>query len=700
MRPGLFKDNGWVLAVTMIALLSFDAVASPHVVGYERFHSGQPSAAGGAILYSELGCANCHGESPVAIARKGPTLVDLQQRVDHPWMSAFLKNPAAARLGSTMPALMQGLTDKDVESIIAYLGTKGEGIKFSKERHANAERGNALYHEKGCVACHAPGVDAHPPPPRSDRAEYPLAVAFPEFKKKTSLEALHYFLSAPTRYRPDGRMPHIALERQDAIDIAAYLLGFKASDPGEAHPVDAWPRADAATVETGKALLQKLNCAACHEIPGEKARAVLRLPEDVVSDGLHCLSKEPVAGLPFYGLTTSQREALLLYLKSRDSVSDKKLPLTLAAMNCYACHERDGIGGPTLATDLWFMGDEGLGDSGRLPPPLTGIGFKLQRQWLEDVLSGKPEHRVRPYLKTQMPVYPGHAAVLSEVLEQADAKPAEFAVSHADEVLEAGRKLIGTQGGMNCITCHPWGAQPSLGIQALDIRSLDQRLRPEWFRSYVLNPAAYRPRTLMPSFWPDGKSTAPGILNGNTEEQIAAIWAFIEKGQGLPEGFPDHRQGAFELVPKDRPIIQRTFFKRTGTKAILVGFPGEIHLAYDGLNAYPSRVWRGRFFDAYSTWFARMAPFEKPLSEDVFEFPEPETKGRFRGYRLDAAGNPTFLIQADGRKLEESFSVSDGTLVRTISWDKGDAPRVTHPAGVHVEEKANSNSLTLIYSWN
>ena len=189
-------------------------------------------------------------------------------------------------------------------------------------------------------------------------------------------------------------------------------------------------------------------------------------------------------------------------------------------------------------------------------------------------------------------------------------------------------------------------------------------------------------------------------IGGKADQQITAIWAFIEKGQGLPEGFPNRSGGKFELVPKDRPIVQRTFFKRTGTKAILVGFPGEIHIAYDGLNAHPSLVWKGRFFDAYNTWFTRAAPFEVPLSKEVFEFPKPEAKGRFRGYRLDASGNPIFLLQVDGRDLEESFSVADGKLYRTISWKEGAVPIVTHPKGVDVAEDAKENTLTLIYSWN
>ena len=62
-----------------------------------------------------------------------------------------------------MPSMFHGLGDSDLEAVVAYLGTMGDGIKFERQRHANAERGSALYHEKGCVACHAPTGDYRGP---------------------------------------------------------------------------------------------------------------------------------------------------------------------------------------------------------------------------------------------------------------------------------------------------------------------------------------------------------------------------------------------------------------------------------------------------------------------------------------------------------------------------------------------------------
>ncbi|MDF1825718.1 MAG: c-type cytochrome [Verrucomicrobiales bacterium] len=689
----------FAVAVAAVCIFVPGAGAAPHVVGYERFHSDEATAEGGAILFSELGCAACHGASAAVVPRQGPRLIDLSQRIERDWLIGFLKDPSSAREGSTMPQMLHGVSNSEVEAVVAYLGSLGKKTKLKPGRHANAERGSALYHEKGCLACHAPTPDFRSPHGDGESLTPALAIAHPDFREKTSLEALAAFLSDTSTYRPDGRMPHFQMDAQEAFDIAAHLIDFQGSDPRELKGVAQWPDSEASLIKQGKETVTRLNCAACHELPGIASNEIVPLPESPTLAGGHCLSEDARPGLPRYELTGGQRESLKLFLSSERSKEDIDGKLTLAAMNCYACHDREGVGGPLHDTDPFFIGDESLGDSGRLPPPLTGIGHKLQADSMKLLFEGSDESRVRPYLNTQMPSYPAHAEALTQWLQAVDAKPeAEELVIRPDDI-ESGRKLLGIHGGTNCITCHHWGEQRSLGIPALDISSLDARIRPSWFREYLLNPASYRPGTLMPPLWPGGQSTVPDVLEGDTERQIASIWAFIKDGQGIPEGFPERSGGQFELVPEDRPIIQRTFFKETGTKAILVGFPGRIHLAFDGSSGRPSLVWRGRFFDAYDTWFTRGAPFEKPLSEEVYPFDEGGTESRFLGYQIDQSGAPTFLLERNGGKVTDSYRVEEGVLIRTLTWAEGGEPEVAHPAGAVVETARSGRTLTLTYSW-
>ena len=55
---------------------------------------------------------------------------------------------------------------------------------------------------------------------------------------------------------------------------------------------------------------------------------------------------------------------------------------------------------------------------------------------------------------------------------------------------------------MGCITCHTFNGEKAGAMGAVDVaESTTQRLRREWFYRYMLDPPAFRPDTLMPSFF-------------------------------------------------------------------------------------------------------------------------------------------------------------------------------------------------------
>ena len=643
-------------------LLTSLTSAKPIVQGYERFHSKKPSAEAGAILYSELGCANCHTKATGIPERKGPTLTNISNRLKRDWVKSFLLHPEKVQPGTTMPNALAALPEDSrasaAEDILTWLKSLETKTSFRPPRHGNAANGKQLFQDRGCAACHTNGAK------------------LPDFPQKTSYSVLNGMLQRIDTYRTDGRMPHFPLNSYDSADIAAYLFDLKVSDPRLTPNIPAWPRGSSAQIEKGKTLANQLGCANCHDLKG--VTKLKKTPVTISFDSkFHNIAKPHV----YYDLDDNQRGALAAFLTSK---SVKLSPVTtLTAMNCYACHSRDGKGGPMEQTDAFFVGDPGLGDSGRIPPPLTGVGHKLQPAWMEQVFQGKK--RTRPYLKTQMPNYKTHAKALTQILQDADAK----SVKPLAKISESGYKLLGTQGGYNCITCHNWGDRKSIGIQAMDLKTSAQRLRPEWFREYLINPAAYRPGTLMPPFWPKGKASIQDVLAGDTEKQIAAIWTAIQDGKSLPEGFPDLATRQYELIPKHRPIVQRAFFKGIGTKAILVGFPGGFNLGYDTATAQPKLLWKGRFMDAYNTWFVRNFPFEVPLEKVTHNFPTAEVRS-YHGFQLEEDGSPTFL--ANG--YQETFRSKDGEFIRIVTPGN---TKVTHPEGIPREAYEDGQSIIYVY---
>ena len=668
--------------------------AEPLVTGFERFHAATPTAEGGRLLYNELGCVNCHGGETGLPALRGPALATVTQRVRSEWLRKFVPDPASVHPGTVMPQVLAKADDKTLVAIEHYLASlkpKTASKGPAKILHVNGARGGELFNTLGCVACHAPGKDFAPPEGAPKASEFThRSVGFGDLKAKYSLDSLGAFILDPLKVRTDGRMPKIVMDRQDSIDIAGYLLEFQGSDGRLDNPVVSIA-ADKALAIAGRKAVIAAQCAACHDLPKDAAAAPVALKK---TEG-GCLDADHAKG-PRYVLSDAQRASLKLFLAKKDEAAAPKLAadLTLQALNCIACHERDGQGGPDVARKPYFQGDHNLGDTGRYPPPLTGVGGKLRPEWLAKVLAG--ENRVRPYLKTKMPQYGAATAELGKLLGVADVRAA-LKFEGGDDT--AGRKLMGTQGGAGCITCHSWGDRPSLGIHGPDLSNVAARLQEGWLREYLINPAAYRPGTLMPSFWPAGQSFNPSILGGDTDKQIASIFKFIESANGEPEGFPQNRNGEFEIVPKDRPVVQRAFTDGVGVRAILVGFPTGVHLAYDGDKGGPGLAWKGRFFDAYLTWYSRFPTFEKPIGTQVVAWPKPT--GRFLGYRLDAKGNPTFLNEQGGVKVEETYEGIENGLRRTVTWAPTPdfKPTIAHPAGMIVDMKESSTEGRRVFTY-
>jgi len=171
---------------------------------------------------------------------------------------------------------------------------------------------------------------------------------------------------------------------------------------------------------------------------------------------------------------------------------------------------------------------------------------------------------------------------------------------------------------------------------------------------------------------------------GNADQQIEAIWIYLREidQTRLPVGMEGTED--FELVPTDRPIVLRTFMEGVGTHTIAVGYPAGTHVAFDALNVRLAMAWRGKFLDAEPTWADRFSPLTAPLSDARF----PASAGmpigvsaeasdavgadagyRFRGYRLNDDGTPTFLysISVEDETIlveEQVLVVEDGRVVR------------------------------------
>jgi mono/diheme cytochrome c family protein len=457
--------------------------------------------------------------------------------------------------------------------------------------------------------------------------------------------------------------------------------------PKNAKPAETPFEVNADLAAKGREHFVSLGCANCHSLKmgNEQIKAKPTIVAAALADlkGVGgCLTDAP-AKSPRYALDERQLAAISAALSTAKKqivqpAAPQQVSLNLVRFNCIACHTRGELGGVEDARNLHFKSDmPEMGDEGRIPPSLTGVGAKLKSEWFKTVMDQGAKDR--PYMFTRMPKFGlNNVGTLVTAIEKADEsliKPSpKIDIADDDKKFKAvGRRLVGAQ-GMSCIKCHTFADKKSTGIQALSLTTMTKRLRDDWFHHYMINPQVYRPGTRMPGGWPNGETQLPMILDGSTAKQIRSIWAYLSDGNKatLPSGLVT---GGIELIAFDETIMYRNFIEGAGSRAIGVGYPEKLNLAFDANELRLAMIWHNGFMDAARHWNGRGQGYEPPLGDNVVKLPDgapfaslpsaaeewPKKKAKelgyqFNGYRLGDKRRPTFLYSFNGIQVEDEPS--------------------------------------------
>ena len=450
-------------------------------------------------------------------------------------------------------------------------------------------------------------------------------------------------------------------------------------------------------IAKGRLLFSNVGCANCHQLTIDKKPIVpilkaMPLASLKVTGG--CLAEPPAKGTPDYDLNERQRAALAAFIPSSvDKQIDSAAVIgrTMTMLNCYACHARDKIGGPTEEMNKFFLTVQPeMGDEGRVPPTLDGVGAKLNVAYFKNILD-KGAHD-RPYMHTRMPGFgAANIAHLQPLFASLDKVPVVDEVSFEApdaKVKAAARHLVGDQ-ALSCIKCHTFNGVKAEGIQGIDMTVMPKRINRDWFHFYMLDPQKYRPGTRMPSAFVNGMSPLPMLLDGKAATQIESIWVYLKQGgsAALPLGMG---KKSIPLKPITEAIIYRNFIQGAGARAIGVGYPEKMSIAFDANDMRLALIWQGAFIDAAKHWEGRGPGFEGPLGDNVLSFPAgaefavlatpatewpktpPKEQGfKFIGYRLTPDERPTFDYSLNGVKIEDFPNPSkvgkDPSLKRTFT---------------------------------
>lgn len=692
----------------------------------------------GKKLFRTVGCSACHGDIEQVAGERPAYAMPIgqpDQKYTVTSLSQFLTNPHAVRPSGRMPSL--NLTEKESRDVASYLLKDIEvapnlSFEVFKGRWDTLPDFELLTPESTGVGSN---FDIHVTAMKERFAlRFSAFVHIPKAGRWKfwigSDDGSRLLIDDKELLKADGIHPHSTItgeielsagphpvvveyfeaggEESLKVEIAgpdvprqplAGLVSKTEVTPETTHGF----HTSAALVKQGRDHFVKLGCASCHQ--HDAVKDIKSSPAEVpqfaqLELAAGCLSESPSAAAPTFSLTEQQRTDIAAAIRvlrapakenASEQTAERQIAETMLTLNCYACHQRNKFGGvPREQNELFTGSIREMGDEGRIPPHLDGIGDKLQSRWLKEVMNNGAKDR--PYMATRMPKFgEQNVGKLIELFAAVDEKNEVAAVEFVDpdhRVIAEARLMIGDK-ALSCIKCHYFGKHKATGIQSLDMTTMTKRLRRDWFHRYLVNPQAYRPGTRMPGAWPNNRTVVPKILHGDSQQQIEAIWKYLSAGNKakLPSGLIAK---VIELKPTDRPLIYRNFIEGLSARGIAVGYPEQAHIAWDAEQMNLRLIWHGAFMDASLHWTGRGQGFQSPLGDHVLELTEgqplatlesatatwPAGSARdagytFDGYDLNDAGRPSFRYSWRGISVADFVEPipgkPDASLRRTIT---------------------------------
>ena len=487
--------------------------------------TGTPQLNLGRNLLGRYGCVHCHtiklsDGSTVKPTDDPPSLSHIADKTTREWIYAWLKNPYAYAVTTTMPDFK--LTDADARDISAFLianstAVAGDADAVTKAPQPDPTAGASLYGESFCASCHAVQNAA------GNVVGGDVGPELTRIGNKAKPEWLRVWLRNPRIYNPETAMPHYRFTELQVSLLTAYLGNKSDSD------LLGNVRLDAATPEQvahGKVLVTTFGCASCHEISGIKkpdnfAPELTRvgskpLTEIVFLPGMKRSTPDYIATkirqprafgaglkMPQYTLAPAQIDALTTALLTfTGSAHDLPLALIVPA-KAPSSYQPAGKAGQLMSDLACFSCHAINGRGGDMAPDLSWEGTAVQRPWLQAFL--KNPGTLRPALIRRMPRFNLSDSEITELTDymmtvyQTPAFDRDSLASNGYPAaqVEQGRQLFYSK--YACQSCHIIDTKVDKGYIGPTLTQVGSRLNAAWIYHWLKNPQSLQPSTIEPS---------------------------------------------------------------------------------------------------------------------------------------------------------------------------------------------------------
>lgn len=582
-----------------------------HLLFHENPHASLTLYEKGRREFEAHRCGRCHQTIADTADMPAPALTSVASSLSRESLIAKIRNPDSGMANARMPDF--GFSQHEAEAIAAFLLDGSTEVKLeplpanlnlTNERHNGEELARTI----GCLACHQIGSHGNNGPYGGGDLSNVGA--------RRSSAWLYNWLKHPDRLNTDHRMPVFDLSQKELNQLTAYLSGLRRrgdnrdwGDAAKSHAVDS------ALIAAGRKLVAEARCVACHRVPDDVGKPIAP-PKELLGSAdwsRACSENPPMRQRMQPGYLDVDRKAVQQYINEHGGESWVESSFTIGARlferrNCSACHRRDGGGGLEATAGAVVRSDMSLqGQSETLvPPALNAVGDKLTDAALAKAVRGEQKPRMN-WLRVQMPKFQHsaeHQQALTDYLIGHDRIPESalnsqspvLAKENETQFLIAGHSIVGAQ-GWNCLACHsagrfvPKNAAPA--TRGSDLLTFGSRMRPEFFLRWMRAPLRITPGIEMPGY----ERPVPGVLDGNIDQQFAALWRALNDPRFTVPTNPTAVE-QFLVVRNGQParIVHDVFTNPKGTgggnipRALAIGLNNGHNVLYD-LSTFTVRQW-------------------------------------------------------------------------------------------------------------
>ncbi len=479
----------------------------------------------GRATLARYGCVQCHTvKSPdgtiIKATQDAPALSHVADKTTREWVYAWLKDPQAYAVSTTMPNFQ--LKDEEARDISAFLMANstpvvGDTAPETAHKAADPAAGGSLYGEAFCSSCHAVQNAA------GNLVGGNVGPELTHIGNKVKPDWLRAWVRNPRVYDAATEMPHYRFNDQQLEVMEGFLLAKKDADLlANVHLDTATPD----QIAHGKSLVTEYGCSSCHEISGIKrpenfAPELTRIGSKPVSqlvflermphtlpDYIAAKIRQPRAfgsglKMPQYTLSLAQIDSLTTALLAQNERA-QTLPPALMAPNAPASHYQPAGKAGQLMTDLACFSCHAInGRGGDMAPDLTWEGSSVQRQWLEEFF--KNPNTLRPALIRRMPKFNltnDEITTLTDYIMTVYQTPAFDrdslpATGYSPTEVEQGKQLFYSK--YACQSCHIVDAKVDKGYIGPTLTAVGSRMTGAWVYHWLKDPQLLRPGTVEPN---------------------------------------------------------------------------------------------------------------------------------------------------------------------------------------------------------